>query len=82
MHKQDWVRLSYCHGHALQLVDSDTIKAIKIIRGSLDAGFELIKVNYFMFLKTLKLYINYSMFLKPYEKKSKILQKGKELPAG
>ena len=30
--------------HALQLVDGDTIKAIKIIRGSLDAGFELTKV--------------------------------------
>ena len=65
MHKRDWVRLTYCHGHAFQLVDGDTIKAIKIIRGSLDAAFELTKVNYLMFLKTLKLYINYSMFLKP-----------------
>ena len=30
-----------CHGHAVKLADSDTIKAIKIIRDSLDAGFEL-----------------------------------------
>ena len=39
--------------HALQLVDGDTIKAIKIIRGSLDAAFELTKViKCSMFLKS------------------------------
>ena len=48
------MRLSpYCYGKALQLVDGDTIKAIKIIRGSLDAAFELTKViNCSMFLKS------------------------------
>ena len=34
----------HCHGHALQSVDGDTIKAIQIIRGSLDAAFELTNV--------------------------------------
>ena len=29
------------HGHALQLALGETIKAIKIIRGTLDAAFEL-----------------------------------------
>ena len=62
MHKRDWVHLTYCHGHALQLVDGDTIKAIKIIRGSLDAAFELTKV------------IKCSPFLKLQEK-NKILPK-------
>ena len=43
------------HGHALQLVDGDTIKAIKILRGSLDAAFELTKViKCFMFLNDRK----------------------------
>ena len=32
------------HGHALQLDVSETIKAIKIIRGTLDAAFELNKL--------------------------------------
>ena len=44
MHKRDWVQLAYCHRHASQLVDGDNIKANKIIRGSLDAAFELAKV--------------------------------------
>ena len=43
----------HCHGHALQLVDGDTIKIIKINRGSLDTAFELTKV------------IKCSMFSKP-----------------
>ena len=43
----------YCYGQALQLADGDTIKAIKIIRGSLDAAFELTKViKCSMFLKS------------------------------
>ena len=58
----------YCHGHARQLIDGDTIKAIKIIRGSLDAAFELTKV------------IKYSVLKMIGEKNT--LQKGKELPAG
>ena len=48
--------MTYCHGHVLQLADGDTIKAIKVITGSLDAAFELAKV------------IKYSMFLKSQEK--------------
>ena len=44
MHKRDWVHLANCHGHGLQLVVSDIIKTIKIMRGSLDAAFELTKV--------------------------------------
>ena len=40
LHKRDWVRLTYCHGRALQLGEGDTIKEIKIIRCS----FELTKV--------------------------------------
>ena len=38
------VRLTYCGGPALQLLDGDTIKPMQIIRGSLDAAFELTKV--------------------------------------
>ena len=44
MQKRDWVQLTYCHGQTLQLIDGDTIKAIKIVRGCLDAVFELTKV--------------------------------------
>ena len=33
--------LAHCHGHALQLAVGDTIKAIEIMRSSLDAAFEL-----------------------------------------
>ena len=36
--------VTHCHGHALQLVVSDTIKAIKILRGTLDAAFEVNKL--------------------------------------
>ena len=36
--------VTHCHGHALQLVVGDTIKAIKILRGTLDAAFELNKL--------------------------------------
>ena len=45
--------ICHCHGHALQLVDDDTIKIIKINRGFLDTAFELTKV------------IKCSMFSKP-----------------
>ena len=48
--------MTYCHSHALQLVVGDTIKAIKIMRGSLGAAFELTKV------------IKCSMILKSYKK--------------
>ena len=37
--------LTHYHGHALQLVVGETIKAIKIIRGTLDAAFELNKLQ-------------------------------------
>ena len=37
--------LTHYHGHALQLVVGETIKAIKIMRGSLDATFELNKLQ-------------------------------------
>ena len=37
--------LTHYHGHALQLVVGEIIKAIKIIRGTLDAAFELNKLQ-------------------------------------
>ena len=37
--------LTHYHGHYLQLVIGETIKAIKIIRGTLDAAFELNKLQ-------------------------------------
>ena len=37
--------LTHCHGRALQLAVGETIKAIKIIRGTLDAALELNKLN-------------------------------------
>ena len=37
--------LTRYHGHALQLVVSETIKAIKITRGTLVAAFELSKLQ-------------------------------------
>ena len=37
--------LTHYHGHALQLVVGETIKAIKIMRGTLDAVFELNKLQ-------------------------------------
>ena len=58
------------HGHALQLDVSETIKAIKIIRATLDAAFELNKL------------IKYSMAWKSYKKQSNTFLKGKELPKG
>ena len=39
--------LTHYHGHALQLVVSETIKAIKIMRDTLDAAFELNKLQIF-----------------------------------
>ena len=33
--------LTQCHGHTLQLAVGDTVKAIKIMRSTLDAAFEL-----------------------------------------
>ena len=37
--------LTHYHGHALQLVVGETIKAIKIMRGTLDAAIELNKLQ-------------------------------------
>ena len=37
--------LTHYHGHTLQLVAGETIKAIKIIRGTLDTAFELNKLQ-------------------------------------
>ena len=36
--------MTHCYGHALQLAVGDTIKAIKLTRGTLDAAFELNKL--------------------------------------
>ena len=36
--------LTHYHGHALQLAVGETIKAIKIMRGTHDAAFELNKL--------------------------------------
>ena len=54
--------LTHCHGHALQLPVGGTIKAIKIMRCTLDAAFELNKL------------IKYSMVQKS-EKENKALTK-------
>ena len=56
------VRLTHCYGHALQLAVGDTIKTIKIIRGTLEAAFELNKLKK----------IEYSMILN-LQKKNQIL---------
>ena len=40
---ETYVHLVHYYGHTLQLVVGETIKAIKIIRGTLDAAFELNK---------------------------------------
>ena len=37
--------LTHYHDHALQLVVGETIKTIKIMRGTLDAAFELNKLQ-------------------------------------
>ena len=37
--------LTHNHGHTLPLVVGETIKAIKIMRGTLDAAFELNKLQ-------------------------------------
>ena len=37
--------LTHCHGHALKLVVGETIKAIKIMRDTLDAAFEFYKLQ-------------------------------------
>ena len=36
--------LRHCHGHTLQLAVGETIKALKIMRGTLDGAFELNKL--------------------------------------
>ena len=36
--------LTHCHCHALQLAVGDTIKTTKLMRGTLDADFELNKL--------------------------------------
>ena len=37
-------RLTHCHDHALELAAGETIKAIKIMRGTPDAAFEFNKL--------------------------------------
>ena len=45
--------LTHCHGHALQLAVVDTIKAMKRMKDTLDAAFELNKlIKYSMILKS------------------------------
>ena len=47
------VQLTSCHGHALQLAVGETIKAIKIMRCTLDAAFRLNKfIKYCMVQKS------------------------------
>ena len=47
------VHLTHCQGCALQLTVGDTMKAIKIMRGSLDATSELNKlINFSKILKS------------------------------
>ena len=42
---ESYAHLTHYHGRTLQLVVSETIKAIKIMRGILDAAFELNKLQ-------------------------------------
>ena len=45
--------LTLCHGHALKLAVGENIKARKIMRGTLDANFELNKlIKYSMVQKS------------------------------
>ena len=43
--------LLHCHGYALQLAVGETIKAIKIMRDTLDAAFELNKLIKYSMVK-------------------------------
>ena len=36
---------THCHGYALQLAVDETIKTVEIMRGTLDAAFELNKLT-------------------------------------
>ena len=42
---ESYAHLTHYHGHALQLVVGETIKTIKIMRDTLDAAIELIKLQ-------------------------------------
>ena len=42
---ESYAKLTHCHGHALQLAVGGTIKAIKIMRSTLDAAFEFNKLK-------------------------------------
>ena len=45
--------LTHCYGHALHLAVGETIKAIKLMRGTLDAAFKLNKlIKYSMVQKS------------------------------
>ena len=44
---ESYAHLTHYQGHALQLVVDEAIKAIKIVRGTLDAAFELNKLQIF-----------------------------------
>ena len=43
--------LTHCHGYSLQSAICKAIKAIKIMRGTLDAAFELSKFLNFLWFK-------------------------------
>ena len=57
------------HGHALQLAVGETIKAIKIIRGTLDAAMNWINLSNILWFKNHRQKFKYSL-------------KRKELPIG
>ena len=42
---------THCHGHTLQLAVGETIKAIEIMKGTLDAVFELNKLTKYPMVK-------------------------------
>ena len=42
--------LTHCHGHTLHLAVGETIKTIEIMRGTLDAAFELNKLTKYSML--------------------------------
>ena len=44
--------LTHCHGYSLQSAVCKAIKTIKIMRGTLDAAFELSKFLNFLWFKT------------------------------
>ena len=53
--------LTYCHGYALRSAVGETIKAIKMMRSTLNASFELNKLIKYSIVDSKKILIKYSV---------------------